>query len=376
MKTLKSLIDRSTSLLTTHGRNPWLTGALAAALLLAVPLTLALQYRANGPELAPPDPVRLVRTAPAQGQTEQSVLRLPGVVRASESTTLAFLHGGQLVERTVRRGEAVTAGQTLAILHNPALMPGLAAAEGQVAEINEQLVQLEREVRRLEDLYRRDLISTEELERATSRRNAARKSLDQAQARRNEAREQLEEAHLRAPFAGTVVDLKAEPGQFVTAGQPILSLAGNQGLDIELYLGSERTQQLQVGQSVTILPTGGKPSVAGSVRDIGLASPSQPATVVIGLNSGEFRHGQNVRVEFNDLQAHDLSVPLAAIIDPAANGARLFRVANGRAIEVPVTLGAIAAGKVVVTGPLAEGDPVVIAGQGQLLDNDPVRVLP
>ena len=374
MKRFQPIIDRSTSLLKTRWLPPLLIGLLAG-ITLAV-LTVVVVQRNNGPGLAPPDPVRLVRVTEVRAESGQPELRLPGIVRASEYSTLAFLHGGQLVERKVRRGEQVLAGQTLAMIHNPALMPGLAAAEAQVAEISEQLGQLEREVRRLEDLHRRDLVPTEELERIRSRRNAARNSLEQAQARRNEARDQLEEARLRAPFAGTVIDLYAETGEFISAGQPVLSISGHNGLEIELRLGSDRAAGLQTGQTVSILGNEGQPAGTGILRDIGQAGPGHPATVVVEVESNGLRHGQNVRVELDANQPTALSVPLAAIIDPAANGARVFRIANGRAIEVPVTLGPISAGRVRIEGALAEGDPVVIAGQGQLLDDDPVRILP
>ncbi|WP_159550913.1 efflux RND transporter periplasmic adaptor subunit [Billgrantia tianxiuensis] len=189
--------------------------------------------------------------APAQIETGETVLpsvrsetvrlsqaetryRFPGTVRASERATLAFLHHGVLRERHVARGQRVERGEPLATLHNPAMAPALVAAEARISELDARLRRMERDVERARVLRERNLSAEEELDRLRSEREATVQAREQALAQRDEARAQLDELTLRAPFAGVVTDLEAEPGDFLAAGQPVLGLVGLTGREVEI----------------------------------------------------------------------------------------------------------------------------------------------
>ena len=371
--------DRSTSSLTARFvTRPVAIGALALIALAITLITLA-SLRSPTPTPGTVDTRQVVRVAQATTSAGQDRLRLPGVLRPSERGEQAFFHAGHLAERRVVRGQQVAAGEVLAVLHNPALMPGLSAAEARVGETREQLEQVEREVRRQQDLHQRDLVSTEELERITSRARALRQTLSEAEARRQEAREQLAEAELRAPYPATVAEVFAEPGEFLGAGQPVLELAGRGGLEVPLRLGAERAGQFRDGQTVSVRRVGTGATTSGRVREGGLASAGRAATVVVELDADpgpDWWPGQAVQVEWSSERADALSVPLSAIVDPAAGDAHLFRVIDGKALRINVRLGALDGDRVVVEGALADGDEVVVAGHSQLLDGETVRVLP
>jgi RND family efflux transporter MFP subunit len=379
MKALASITDRSTSLF--RNRHPGLIPMLAAAtvlVILSITVSLIVAAANDNNSLPPPDAVRAVRVAEIMSEPGERRLRLPGLIRAVDQGDLAFLHHGHLAERRVTRGQRVEAGQVLATLSNPALMPGLSAADARVDEISEQLGQLEREVRRLEDLHARNLVPTEELERTISRKRSLQSSLEQAQAQRQEAQEQLAEATLRAPFAGTIVELHAEPGQFIAAGAPVMTMAGNQALEVQVHISAEHAAALQIGQTAALTSRHRGQRGTASVREIGLARPGQPAQVVLTMiePGPQWLVGQGVDVELSWPGPSTLTVPLAAIIDPSADNSVIYRVIDGRAFKTQVTAGAIRAGRVAIEGPLAEGDLVIVAGQGQLLDEENVRILP
>ncbi len=217
---LSSTIDRSTNL------PAWIWPLV---LIVVAILVLRPSLYANSEALPAPaegtaaHPVQVIA---ARISSDPPVVRLPSVLRARERSDLAFLHSGRLAERRVELGQAVVADEILAVLHNPTLMPGADAAAAQAREARFNLDQVEREVVRLRDLHQRNLVPTEELERIVARRDAADEALKQAEAALEEAREQLDEAMLRAPFAGIVAGLMAEPGQFVSAGQSVLALVG------------------------------------------------------------------------------------------------------------------------------------------------------
>lgn len=348
---------------------------LAIIVLLAGTVACSDQPATQAPPPEPGQPVRIAAVSDARPPVR---LRLPGVTRAVERADLAFLHSGHLAERLVSRGEAISAGQPLAILHNPALMPGVTAAAARVSELDEQLQQFQRETRRLENLHERELVATDELDRVRAQRNAARQARGQAQARLEEARDQLDEATLRAPFSGRVVALPVEPGQFVSPGQPVITVSAPERLEVALDLSARQVRALTVGDSVAVGRLHGGIRHSGSIREIGLAAPGQPATAVIDLPDTawpEWSPGQAVQVELSWTGGDRLSIPLDALIDTGDGLPHVFRLRDGHAELVSVIPGQLDGGRVRVDGELEPGDEVIVAGHGQLLDGERVRVL-
>jgi RND family efflux transporter MFP subunit len=371
-QSLARITDRPTS---SHR-----AGTLAAGLFALLTIVVGTAGCADEQAAAAPGPEagQPVRVAAVDDGRPPVRIRLPGVTRAVERADLAFLHAGQLAERLVQRGERIQVGQPLAILHNPALMPGVSAAEARVRELDEQLQRLERETRRLTDLHERDLIATDELDRVRAQRNAARQARSQAQASLEEAREQLAEATIRAPFSGRVVALPVEPGQFVSPGQTILSISAPERLEVAVDLSARQARALAVDDSATVRRLDGGSGLTGRVREIGLPGPGQPATAIIELPESagpEWSPGQAVHVELSWTNGEMLTVPLDALIDTGDGLPHVFRLREGHAELVSVIPGELDGGRVRVDGELEPGDEVIVAGHGQLLDGERVRVL-
>jgi multidrug efflux system membrane fusion protein len=319
-------------------------------------------------------PVRVAEVSVSEATRE---LRLPGVVRAAQRAAPAFLHSGHLAERFVARGDRVAAGQRLASLQNPALGPALAGAEARVRELDERLLQLGADYERARELHAGGLAAEELLDRTLAERNATRQARAQALAGVAEARDQLADAVLRAPFEATVSDLLVEPGDFVQAGQPVLVLAGDGGLEVEIQLPEGLARQLPPGAPVDVRAVGSGDRLDGRVREVGVARQGRPAPAIVALqDAGDWEPGISVHVAVTLAERASLTVPLGAIIDPGTGQTRLFRIVNDRAELVPVTVGRLVGARIMVRGELAAGDRVVIAGHQQLLDGEAVRVLP
>jgi len=350
-----------------------------AALLLATAILVAACQSESPVGDADEPPGRAVRTSSVATSDAPARLRLPGVTRSVERAELAFLHAGHLAERLVQHGDRVSPGQALAVLHNPALMPGVSAAEARVREIDEELEQLERETDRLANLHERGLVATEELDRVRARRNGARQARSQARAALDEARDQLEEATLRAPFAGQVVGLHAEPGQFVGAGQPIIALSAPDRLEVAVDLSTRQAARLAAGDPAQVSPVGGGARLSGNIREIGLPAPGRLAPAIIdlpGASQPDWLPGQAVQVELSWSLGSGLSVPLDALIDTGDGLPHVFRVRQDHAELVTVIPGDLEGGWLRVSGELEPGDEIVTAGHGQLLDGERVQVLP
>lgn len=351
------------------------TGALLAS--LSIQLGGCDRGSLTADTALPAQHLSSVRVAEVQLSEASRSLRLPGVVRARQRAEPAFLSPGYLAERFVVRGERVTAGQRLASLQNPSLSPALAAAEAAVRELDERLVQLDADLERARELYARDLVPEERLDQALAQRNTARQAREQALARVAEAREQLADAVLRAPFDATVADLLVEPGDFVPAGQPVLVLSGDSGLEVEGKLPEGIAQRLQSGDPVTISSIASGQRTEGLVRELGLPRAGRLAPLVVALvDTADWQPGMSVHVMLDYAEDPALTVPVSAIVDPGTGQTRVYKVVQDHVALVPVTAGRLVGNRVEVTGDLAPGDRVVVTGHQQLLDGDPVRILP
>lgn len=350
---------------------------IALAALGAVSLAACDAPRGPAPPPTDAEHITPVRVAEVGLSAPVRELRLPGVLRAAQRAEPAFMHPGHLAERFVARGDHVVAGQRLASLQNPSLGPAVASAEARVRELDERLIQLDADHARAQELHARGLASEELLDRTLAERNAARQARAQALAAVAQARDQLAEAVLRAPFDATVGDLLVEPGDYVQPGQPVLVLAGEDGLELEVQMPEGLARSLAPGSAVEIRAVGTGRRIQGRVREVGVARGGRPAPAVIALPATEgWEPGISVHAAITLAEDPGLTVPLGAVVDPGTGQTRLFRIVNDRAELVPVEVGRLVGERVVVRGELAAGERVVIAGHQQLLDGEAVRVLP
>ena len=193
-----------------------------------------------------------VRTAPVLAGEALAPLRFAGVVRARQRAEVTFQVSGTLHERPVEIGQAVMAGDLMARLRNPQLIPARDSARARIRETDAQLRQAEQEYQRAVTLRERGVLSEQDLEQLLARRDALEAGRATAQAALAEADQLLRESELRAPFAGTVEAVLAEPGEFVAAGQPVLRLSSALGLEVEVRIPETLRTSLQPGDQLMV----------------------------------------------------------------------------------------------------------------------------
>lgn len=234
---------------------------------------------------------------------ERSHLTLYGNVEIREAR-LAFNGSEHLAQVLVEEGDQVTSGQVLARLDTELLQKTLDQAEAQVQARQAQLDKLlagsrpeeiaaaqakveaaqarARAARdtwqRLQTLLKRKLTSAEEVELARANAEAAEAELDAARqnlqllqagpraediaaaraevaaarAARALAAQRLADAVLKAPFDGVVRDRLAEPGEFVTPQNPVLSLARLSPVWVRSYLPEPDLGRVRPGMAASI----------------------------------------------------------------------------------------------------------------------------
>lgn len=178
-----------------------------------------------------PERLKAVLWKVKPGRVEASVANTrAGTVKACRRSRLAPAVGGQVARLHVREGDRVKAGQMLLEIWNEDLSAELRLALNELvsarARRDEACVLAdvaEKEASRQVELFERDLIAREQMERAVADAKAARAKclaaraeIEVRQSRVAVAKAALERTRLKAPFDGVVAEVNAEPGEFVT----------------------------------------------------------------------------------------------------------------------------------------------------------------
>lgn len=224
--------------------------------------------------------VKLVSVQPAQPEVETA--EYAADIRARTESRLGFRVAGKLVQRPVNVGQAVRAGQLLAVLDPQDYQSAAQAAQAQVAAARTQRDLAAADFQRFRSLREQGFISGAEVERREAVLKAAQAGLEQAQAQAQVQANQASYTRLLADVDGVVVAVEAEPGQVVSAGTPVIRLAQNGPRDAVLAVPEGRIARVRVGMSaqVTLWAEGGataeQPVWPGQVREV--AASADPIT--------------------------------------------------------------------------------------------------
>lgn len=369
----------SFSIDTTRRLLPGLLGALLVAGAVAIWAADGSVHSAesNGAPRDPePRPVRAGGVARVDATRE---VRFSGITRAANRARFSFLVGGRLAERPADIGDAVRRGDVLARLDDREYRHHEASARAELARLDARLAQARRDLVRSRSLASEGAATAEEVERATSSLDALTAARDAAKARLDEAARQLDETTLRAPFAATIREAHAEPGELVSAGEPIVALDARGAVELRVELPESHLRHVATGQRVTVeLPLAGARRVRGRVTSVGASAEGAgqlfPVEIALDAAPGIVPGLTAVLVlELRDADA--LAVPLRAVVDPGGRAPSIFVVRGERAQRVPVTIAALVDDRVAVRGALAVGEAVVVEGHTALRDGERVEVI-
>lgn len=265
---------------------------------------------------------------------------------------------------------AVKAGQVLARL-DPA------DAGLQLAQAEAQRALAEAELTRYRDLKAKKFVSASALD-------ARETAFKAAEAQAALARNQAAYATLAADRDGVIGQVLAEPGQVVSAGQPVFRLAPNGEREVAIAFPESEVAAFKPGQAaeVTFWSTPGaaaKPFV-GRLREVSpVADPvTRTFAARVSLKDADplLPLGMTASVRFPPAVpgAARLLVPLAAIFQKGSQPA-VWRVgADGTVTLQAVTVAAFTDRGAVVTGGLAGGEQIVAAGANLLTAGEKVRI--
>jgi RND family efflux transporter MFP subunit len=233
---------------------------------------LILGIAACSPKQESPEPIRSVKLWTV-GSTDLTVQgEYAAEVRARTESRLGFRVGGKILMRQAEPGQRVQAGQVLA-----------EAAQAQVIGALAQRDLAASDFKRYEALLAQNFISAAELERRSASLKAAQSSLDQAQSHAQSLVNQAGYAKLLATTSGVVTGVDAEPGQVVSAGQPVLRFAQDGPRDAVFAVPEHVVGRLKLGQKMSVTVGNTTQTFQGQVREIGASADAATRTFMVKL---------------------------------------------------------------------------------------------
>lgn len=333
-------------------------GAALAALLLA---GCSAEQSADTRTPAPV-PVTLVRVGDAAAA--QTVAT--GIVRLRRETPLAFVSDGRIRALSVREGDVVAAGHSLASLDTAAIDASVASATADAARAASEL-------ERQRQLLKQGWVPKARVESAQAAASAASAALTAAKFNQRFAA-------IAAPASGVILARLAEPGQTLAAGTPVLVLGEfASGFVLRVPMAAGAVAGLQRGNTgtVTFRDLSAPPMTARIIELAGRADP-QTGTFQVefalpahpALKSGLIA---DVRIP-RAAGSGSIAIPATALFAARADEGFVWRYdPASRKVEARlVRLGAVSGKGVVVSSGLQRGDLIVASGVDRLIEGQTV----
>ena len=285
---------------------------------------------------------------------------------------------GKVLRIEIAEGQPVAAGALLGELDGSPYAAQASEADTAVrrseADARVADVAVEDAVRKLERaraLSRKRIASGDylaaariDLEKARGASASARDALVTARTRLAVAQQALERVRIRAPIGGTVVALRAKPGETIAEGRAFLTIEERDTSWARVDVRSDEGLRLAPGQRAFVTVERSRRTFRGEVRGAAASNKtggSAYQSVMIAFPaSAELRPGDRVRARIETAPLPGvLTVPLAGILPRAGSQAEVFVATSGRAQRRSIETGVRGERDIQVVAGLSEGETVV-----------------
>jgi membrane fusion protein (multidrug efflux system) len=214
----------------------------------------------------------------------------------------------------------------------------------------------------------------------------AKQAIDQAEADLKERQADADESEvmlnkmaLTAPFDGVVGKSKVSPGDYVTIGQSVVTLTDIKHLRIEYNVPDTLKPLLKIGQEVKITTTAYPSKIfSGTVSfispTINVDTRSLSLYADVSNENNLLAPGMFVDViQSLDSEERVVMVPARSLV-PILDGEQVYKIVEGKAYAVTVSIGKRSLDSVQITQGLSPGDVVITDGQLKVKNGLPVRI--
>jgi RND family efflux transporter MFP subunit len=310
-----------------------------------------------------------VRTAPVQRKSVALPIVASGIVGSSAEQRLSFKIGGVLRKVYVDEGDLVRPGQLLAVLDKTEI-------DAQVAQAQQGLAKAERDLARVQGLYRDSSATLELLENATTGRDVAKET-----ARIATFNQQY--AEIRATKAGKIIKKLLNEGEITGPGMPafVLFETGANDWVLRVSVSDRDWAQLSLGMKASVRMDAYEGTVfSGQVSELApAADPSNglyPVELRIATQGKRMAPGLFAKAEIMPSKSDNYAVvPVEALVEGEGRTAYVFALqADGESVrKLPVQVAFLEGRQAVLRSGLDGVQAVVTDGAPYLTERKKVR---
>ena len=402
-------------------RKPWLVGAVAGALLLALAAWVAVGWSSGGRSY---DASRLRIAQVTRGDLVRD-LSADGRVIAANSPTLYAIAGGTVALKVVA-GDPVEKDQELAVIDSPELRSRLVQEESTLASLQGEAsravldaqltrsdaqkaldqamieqVAAQRDVERYKRAFEGGAVSRNDYDRALDGLKKAeigvaaakqdfslqgrgagidagnkRLMAERQQAVVDELRRQVDRLTLRAPFDGQVGQVQIAQGTNVAANAPILGVVDLSQFEVEIKVPESFARDLGIGMPAQVTSVG--KAWAAKISAVSPEVVNGEVNARLRFADGQQPPGlrQNQRLSARivmDTREDVLMVERGPFLEQDG-GSFAYVVVDGSAQRRPIQAGASSLSAVEIVSGLQAGERIVVSGSDQFQQADRVRI--
>ena len=303
-----------------------------------------------------------------------------GSVVPYKSSIIASEVEGLVDKIPVSEGDYVKKGDVLAGFKTDTLELQLKEARSSRQEAMSRYTLANNNLKRFTELHDKGIASIQELQDAESEKNAWGARVSQLDSQINLNEYNLSVSSIKAPFNGYVVNKYTEVGQWIQEGGPVVELIEADKLKIIINLPESYVSKLDRNDKVLVKFDALPDITVQTVVDAVVPKADEqartfPVRLVLENENNLIKSGMVARASFliGDEQPVTL-VPKDAIVEFNKNK-MVYVVENNVAKPVPVTPGFAFEDMIQVTGPLSEGQQVVVRGNERLRPDQPVKII-
>ncbi|MBQ1187532.1 MAG: efflux RND transporter periplasmic adaptor subunit [Peptococcaceae bacterium] len=302
-------------------------------------------------------------------QDFDKLITLGGLTAAENTVQVIAKVGGmeQIKAVHVKVGDKVSAGQVLAQLDNETSAINLSNA--QLAYDNAYT-----NYENAKQLFELGAVSQSDLNQLKMAYENANNTLRQAQMA-------MDYATVTAPISGTVTMVNANVGSFATASAPMFEIANVDTLEISTGINEQNVSKIKIGQEVLLkIHSVSDKWMSGTITEISKVMNAQtknyPVTIALANKDDDLVAGMYAEVQVAVEHAEDvLVIPVDAIVYKEAKPVAFIAQADGTVKEKALTLGINDGDNYVVTKGLQAGDQIVVKGNGNLVEGEPISII-
>jgi len=374
------------------GRNKMIITRVVIFIILLVVAFVA--YRYVNSLLNKKEEVKLTTVSFQSGSYSSAVLNASGYVVAQRKAAVASKGTGRLIYLGVVEGDQVRKDQIIARLEDNDIRAQLEQAKANLKLYEADLRESENFFNRQKELFSKGLSSKQEFEVAETRYNRTLASIDVAKAQLTSAEVALENTLIRAPFDGTVLTKNADVGEIVSpfgasinSRAAVVSMADMKSLQVEADVSESNIEKILLNQECEIvLDAYPEKSYPGFVAKIVPTADRSKATVLVKVGFREYDSRvlpeMSAKVTFlapkTDKSEEDVKtiivIPSSSIVTRKGKEV-VFKVQDGKAVEVIIKLGRKFGDNVEVLSGLSEGEEIIDKVSENIKDGTEVKVL-